>query len=251
MSPRRRGHRFDRFANQTEWARVEKTLTKKAQNGTDATGAINPTLRLNVKRPIGTALPVQNPQSIELVPNVVRAKDFASGAAVEKPKSAMKNGSKRVSKPEIREVNTDIMEALREEPNSDVMSNKTKKVKIIGLSKPPSGTTPKIKFSNVEASSSATTPKAIISLKRKLDGDSASTDRLLPTPPMPAAVPAIPIHLEQNVVAFNSKHLTEKGFTVDHTPFKRLRALKLLRELSSSYRVLVSFEHPNETWRIY
>jgi hypothetical protein len=250
VSPRRQGHGSDRLAIRTEWARVEKTLTKKAQNGTDPTGAINPTLRLNVKRPVGTGVPVQVAQSIEPVSSDIRAKDFAPGAT-EKLKSAMKNGSKRASKLESREVNSDIMDALREEPNSDVMSNKTKKVKIVGMSKPPSGITPKIKFSSVETGSTATAPKAIISLKRKLEGDNVSTDRLLPPSPMPVAVPAIPMQVEQNVLAFNSKHLTEKGFTVDRTPFKRVRALKLLRELSNSYRVLVSFERYTETWRVY
>ena len=152
----------------------------------------------------------------------------------------MKNGSKRVSKFETREVNNDIMDALREEPNSDAISNKTKKVKIVGLSKPPSGSTPKIKFSNIEAGSASTAPKAILSLKRKLEADGVSTDRPPPPSTIPITVPAIPMQVEQNAPAFNSKRLTEKGLTVDRTPFRRVRALKLLHYLREKYRVLVS-----------
>jgi hypothetical protein len=38
----------------------------------------------------------------------------------------------------------------------------------------------------------------------------------------------------------NVKRLTEMGWTKDRTPFKRVRALRLIRDYMDKYRLLVS-----------
>jgi hypothetical protein len=219
--------------------RVEKTLTKKAQDVTEPVVAANPTLKLNVKRPSASSGPNHATNGLEPTPVVVRAKDFVQSTPVERPRSAMKNGNKRQPKPESREVNSEILDAFEEESNTLPNPGKLKRVKIVHVDKP-SLVTPKIRLSNPEVAAPPSTPKPTNPLKRKLEIDIARINNAELHVAPSASIPATPSQVESAVPPFNVKRLTEKGWTADRTPFKRVRASKLLRDLSEKYRVLVS-----------
>jgi hypothetical protein len=105
---------------------------------------------------------------------------------------------------------------------------------------------PKSKVSNVEGITSPATPRAPNPLKRKFDIDTAKIEAVKIDVTPSATIPTTSLQTESVVPPFNVKRMTEKGWTADRTPFKRLRALKLLRDLSEKYRVLVSLTRTDQ-----
>lgn len=225
----------------TQWARVEKTLTKKAQ-AEQAAPQGETTLHLNVK-PIVESVPAQPAAAEPMVP-VVRVKDHAQPAVNSKQKTGPKLTIKKASRTDGEDVNTDIMDAL-----GDTTPLKPKKIKIStqlanGQSSAPTPT-PKLKISkpvNHSASKTETPPSS--SLKRKLESSSTKADISTRETPKAASPPLPPPKLDNShAPPENVKRLTQKGLTADRTPFKKVRALKWLRELSTQFRVLVSSCH--------
>ena len=227
-----------------EWARVEKTLSKKAQTGPESLPAPPTALKFNIKRP---SIP-----SVDLTANgtvagdasrpslSIRTKDYAPPVIADKPKSAMKPGAKRQQKPQTGEVNYDILDALATSPPP---AAKQKKVKIVNSSKPPPVLPPKPKVNDGGPLPTVTISKPVITLKRKLEPDTERYERR-PSPMAPAetVTPAVIPNLTAAPTPVNAQRLTEKGWTQDRTPFKRVRALRLLRDLVDRYRLLVSHD---------
>jgi hypothetical protein len=236
----------------SEWSKVEKTLFKKAQVDTVNASPVPPaTLKLNVKRPsvssgvgeVRDSVPVA-----EQAPVSVRMKDFAQPSLVVKPKLIVKPNVVRLPKPVKDDVGSEIMEALGTTESRPVP--KVKKVKIAGNGEVQSNpVVSKLKMNN--GPKNGTTASAVQiqapSLKRKIDNVTAPP--VAPTPQRSEAEPLAPLPHQIAQPPENVKRLTERGWTVDSTPFKRVRALKLLKDLSGQFFVLVSMvtriNHPS------
>lgn len=222
-------------------------MSKKAQNGAEPLTAPLPALKFNVKRPSVTLDVGRNDtETGDSVgtPLGIRTKDYAPLVAGDKPKSAMKAGAKRQSKAQANEVDYDMLDALATSPPPTA---KLKKVKIAGPSKPLAVVPPELKITNGETVPAITISKPVITLKRKHEVEPGPIEHRPAPLAVPVSVQTTTIPESTPVPApVNVKRLTEKGWTQDRTPFKRVRAAKLLRDLGEKYKVLVS--HTTMRW---
>jgi hypothetical protein len=221
--------------SRSEWARVEKTLSKKAQTGPETVPAATTALKFNIKRPSVPNLTVtatgDEIGDSSAKPSLsVRTKDYAHPGSADKPRSAMKAGIKRQRETPAEEPK-EIFTPLANSPPAK------KKVKIV---RPSVSILPKLKVSQPEPEPSAAVHKPVITLKRKLEAEPERSE----SRPSPGASMEPAQAMTSDGIAGpdrgNVKRLTEMGWTKDRTPFKRVRALRLIRDYMDKYRLLVS-----------